>query len=70
MSEPVITVEHLSKRFRLFHERNQSLKAAVLSGRRARYEEFWALDDVSLDVQWPLPATATTGRDPQQNSNS
>ena len=28
------------------------------------------LDDVSLDVQWPLPATPTTGRDPQQNSNS
>ena len=36
----------VSKRFRLYHERNQSLKAAVMRGRRARYEEFWALKDV------------------------
>ena len=30
---PVITVDHVSKRFRLYHERNQSLKASV-SARR------------------------------------
>ncbi len=35
-----------------------------------RFSGITALDDVSLDVQWPLPATPTTGRDPQQNSNS
>ena len=46
-----ITVDHVSKRYRRYHERNQSLKAAVLRGRRARYEEFWALDDVSFDVR-------------------
>ena len=34
--EPAITVEHLSKRFRLYHDRNQSLKAAVMRGRRAQ----------------------------------
>ena len=50
MSEPAITVDHLSKRFRLYHDRNQSLKAAVMRGRRARYEEFWALRDVSLEI--------------------
>lgn len=50
MSEPAISVEHLSKRFRLYHDRNQSLKAAVMRGRRARYEEFWALRDVSLEI--------------------
>ncbi len=38
-----ITVSGVSKRFRLYHERNQSLKASVMRGRRARYEEFWAL---------------------------
>ena len=43
-------VEHLSKRFRLYHDRNQTLKAAVMRGRRARYEEFWALRDVSLEI--------------------
>jgi ABC-type polysaccharide/polyol phosphate transport system ATPase subunit len=45
-----IVVDDVSKRFRLYHERNQSLKAAFLRGRRARYEEFWALRDVSLEV--------------------
>ena len=45
-----ITVDDVSKRFRLYHERNQSLKASVMRGRRARYEEFWALRDVSFEV--------------------
>ena len=51
MSDPVITVESVSKNFRLYHERNRYIKAALLRGRRARYEEFWALNDVSFDVE-------------------
>jgi len=47
---PVIIVEGVTKRFRLYDERNQSLKAAIMRGRRARYEEFLALDEVSLEV--------------------
>jgi ABC-2 type transport system ATP-binding protein len=47
---PAITVDHVSKRFRLYHEKNQYLKSAVLRGRRARYEEFWAVKDVSFEV--------------------
>mgnify|MGYP003350608122 FL=1 len=43
-------VDHVSKRFRVFHERHQSLKHAVLNRRRGKYEEFWALDDVTFDV--------------------
>jgi ABC-2 type transport system ATP-binding protein len=50
-ARPVIQVEQLTKRFRLYNERNQSLKAAVMRRRRAQYEEFLALDDVSLDVR-------------------
>jgi ABC-type polysaccharide/polyol phosphate transport system ATPase subunit len=46
-----VTVDGVSKKYRLYHERNQSLKAAVMRGRRARYEEFWALRDVSLEVE-------------------
>lgn len=45
-----VTVEAVTKRFRLYHERNQSLKSVLLQRRRGRFEEFWALRDVSLDV--------------------
>jgi len=45
-----ITVDGLWKNFRLYHERNRYIKAAVLRGRRARYEEFWALKDVSFEI--------------------
>ncbi len=45
-----ITIEDVSKRFRLYHERNQSLKASILRRRRGVFEEFWALKDVSLEI--------------------
>jgi ABC-2 type transport system ATP-binding protein len=51
MSAIAVTVEGLSKRYRLYHERNQSLKATVMRGGRARYEEFWALRDVSFEIE-------------------
>lgn len=50
MSNDAVNVDGLWKSFRLYHERNQYLKAAILRGRRARYEEFWALRDVSFTV--------------------
>jgi ABC-type polysaccharide/polyol phosphate transport system ATPase subunit len=49
-SDMAVTVEDVSKRFRLYHERNQSLKAALMRRKRAVYEEFWALRDVSFEV--------------------
>jgi ABC-type polysaccharide/polyol phosphate transport system ATPase subunit len=49
-STPAILVDGLWKSYRLYHERNQYLKAAVLRGRRARYEEFWALKGIDLEV--------------------
>lgn len=45
-----VVVEDVWKSFRLYHERNQYLKAAVLRGRRARYEEFWALKGIEFEV--------------------
>ena len=45
-----VEVHDLSKRFRIYHERNQSLKAAVMRRGRATYEEFWALRDVSFEI--------------------
>ncbi len=46
-----ISIVDVSKKYRLYHERNQALKVAILRGRRARYEEFWALRDVSFDIE-------------------
>jgi len=51
MANHPIVVDDVAKRFRLYHERNQSLKAAVMRGGRASYEEFWALDGVSFEVE-------------------
>ncbi|MDP9071708.1 MAG: ABC transporter ATP-binding protein [Actinomycetota bacterium] len=45
-----IAVEDVCKRYRLYHERNQTLKAAVMRRRRTRFEEFWALSGVSLEA--------------------
>lgn len=52
-----ISVDGVSKKFRVYHEKNQYLKSALLSGKRARYEDFWAVDDVSFEV----PAGSTFG---------
>jgi ABC-type polysaccharide/polyol phosphate transport system ATPase subunit len=51
VSDSVVRAEGVWKRFRLYHERNQSLKAAVMRRGRAKYEDFWALKDVSFEVK-------------------
>jgi ABC-2 type transport system ATP-binding protein len=50
MSEWAVRVTDVSKRFRLYHERNQTLKSAILRGRTSKHEDFWALKDISFDV--------------------
>ena len=50
MSEWAVRVNDVSKKFRLYHERNQTLKSAILRGRTSRHEDFWALQDISFDV--------------------
>ena len=50
MSDWAVRVSDVSKRFRLYHERNQSLKSAILRGRTSKHEDFWALKDISFDV--------------------
>ncbi|MCA1711300.1 MAG: ABC transporter ATP-binding protein [Actinobacteria bacterium] len=57
MIEPAVVVEGLSKRYRVYAERNRSLKATLLTGRHGRYEDFWALRDVSFEI----PTGATFG---------
>lgn len=50
MEDPVLSVVNVSKKFRLYRERNQHLKSSVLGGGRAKYEDFWAVNDVSFEV--------------------
>lgn len=50
MSDIAINVADVSKRFRLYHERNQSLKSAIMRGRVSVHEDFWALRDVSFEI--------------------
>jgi ABC-2 type transport system ATP-binding protein len=47
---PSVRVTDVSKIFRLYHERASTLKERVVNRRRAAYEEFWALKDVSLEI--------------------
>ena len=55
MARSAVEVDRVSKAFRLYSERNQSLKATLLQGRRSRYDKFTALDDVSFKV--PMGST-------------
>lgn len=58
MNDDLAMVAHgVSKRFRIYHERNQSLKQTILRRRRGVFEEFWALEDVSLEI----PKASTFG---------
>lgn len=50
MSEIAVRVDHVTKSFRMYHERNQSLKSAIMRGRTSVHEDFLALKDVSFDV--------------------
>jgi ABC-2 type transport system ATP-binding protein len=38
------------KRFRLYHERHQTLKESLVRRKRGVYEELWALRDVSFEI--------------------
>ncbi|TCK62995.1 ABC-type polysaccharide/polyol phosphate transport system ATPase subunit [Curtobacterium sp. PhB136] len=50
MSDAAVTVDHVSKRFRMYSERNDSLKSMVMRGKKSVHEDFWALKDVSFEV--------------------
>jgi ABC-2 type transport system ATP-binding protein len=50
LSAPVVVVENVSKKYRLYRERNNSLKIAIMRGGRSKVDMFWALEDVSFEV--------------------
>lgn len=50
MNDIAVRVDHLGKKFRIYSERNQSLKSALMRGRVSKYDQFWALRDLSIEV--------------------
>ncbi len=50
MSEYAINIEDISKKFRIYHERNQTLKTAVMRRRISVHDDFWALKDISFEI--------------------
>src|SRR5438874_1032032 len=47
---PRVSVEHLSKRFKLYPGRWDRLADWIHIGRRPHYREFWALRDISFEL--------------------
>jgi ABC-2 type transport system ATP-binding protein len=50
VTEVAVRVENLDKKFRLYKERNQTIKSAIMRGRTSVHEDFWALRDVTFEV--------------------
>jgi lipopolysaccharide transport system ATP-binding protein len=47
----VIQVRHLSKKYAIYEHPRDKLREALHLGRKARHKEFWALQDVSFEVE-------------------
>lgn len=50
MTDSAVSVEGVWKSFRVYSERNQTLKSIVMRRKRSVFEEFWALKDISFDI--------------------
>ena len=50
MTNIAVSVDNVSKSFRMYSERNQTLKSAIMRRRKSIHEDFWALKDVSFEV--------------------
>lgn len=48
--DAAITVDDVSKAFKVYRERNQTLKAVVMRRNRVQFDQFWALRNVSFAV--------------------
>lgn len=51
MADTPIIVDNVSKRFRIYSDRNNSLKESFTRRRGNRYEEYWALRNVSFEIE-------------------
>lgn len=49
--EAIVSVEHVSKKFKLYYDRPLTLKERIIRGSKGVYKEFYALTDVSFKVK-------------------
>ncbi|MGH8979589.1 MAG: ABC transporter ATP-binding protein [Acidimicrobiales bacterium] len=50
MASTAVSVEDVSKRFRLYHQKYTSLKERIIHAGRVPFEDLWALKDVAFEV--------------------
>ena len=50
MSVSAVSVTNVSKTFRMYTDRSQSLKSLFVERRREKHEDFWALRDIDLEI--------------------
>ncbi|WP_338554863.1 ABC transporter ATP-binding protein [Paenibacillus sp. KS-LC4] len=50
MTEPIISVAHVSKHFEIYSSSQDRLKQMIFRGNKQYYREFWALRDINLDI--------------------
>lgn len=61
LPEGAIELRDVSRRFRVVHERNATLKEALIRRRRSSYTELWALRDIDLSIA-PGESVGIVGR--------
>ncbi|WP_313638951.1 ABC transporter ATP-binding protein [Paenibacillus sp.] len=49
--ETVIEIKNVTKKFRLYYDKPQTLKEKVLRGGKGPYKDFYALKDISLEIK-------------------
>lgn len=57
MTKVAISINDVGKKFRIYQERNQSIKSALMKGRISKYVDFWALRNISFTI----PSGSTFG---------
>ncbi|HEV8132173.1 MAG TPA: ABC transporter ATP-binding protein [Acidobacteriota bacterium] len=48
---PVISLQHLSKKYPIYHKPSDKLKELLTLRKRAFHDEFWALHDINLNIE-------------------
>jgi lipopolysaccharide transport system ATP-binding protein len=51
MSEPILTVDNLGKRFKLYHRKQDRIVEWLTLGKRQTHQDFWAVRNINFELQ-------------------